>query len=110
MDAKVGKLLLLSACLGCLGPALTIAACLSHRSPFLSDPSHQDAVARSQASLAAAGMPRETPALLWLPCLPGLVALIKLTVLHGCSRLHHERFLIGMLLECLVPARPHHAQ
>ena len=57
MDAKVGKLLLLAACLGCLAPALTIAACLSHRSPFLSDPSHQDAVARSRAGLAAPGAP-----------------------------------------------------
>ena len=55
MDAKVGKLLLLAACLGCLAPALTIAACLSHRSPFLSDPSHEDAVARCRAGMAASG-------------------------------------------------------
>ena len=55
MDAKVGKLLLLAACLGCLAPALTIAACLSHRSPFFSDLATQDAVARARAGLAASG-------------------------------------------------------
>ena len=34
VDARVGKLLLLSASLGCLAPALTMAACLSYKSPF----------------------------------------------------------------------------
>lgn len=57
----MGKLLLLAACLGCFAPALTIASCLSHRSPFLSDPSHLDAVGRSRAGLAAAGTSPPSP-------------------------------------------------
>jgi ATP-dependent RNA helicase DHX29 len=36
VDGRVGKLLILGASLGCLAPVLTIAACLSHKSPFLS--------------------------------------------------------------------------
>ena len=35
VDARVGKLLLMGALLGALSPALTIAACLSHKPPFL---------------------------------------------------------------------------
>ena len=35
VDARVGKLLLMGALLGVLSPALTIAACLSHKPPFL---------------------------------------------------------------------------
>jgi ATP-dependent RNA helicase DHX29 len=55
VDARVGKLLLLSACLGCLAPALTIAACLSYKSPFASGPEHADAADRARAALAAPG-------------------------------------------------------
>lgn len=36
VDVKVGKLMLLGAIFGCVDSALTIAACLSHRSPFTS--------------------------------------------------------------------------
>ena len=52
MDARIGKLLLLSASLGCLAPALTIAACLSYKSPF-SAGAQQDAADRARAALAA---------------------------------------------------------
>lgn len=52
MDARIGKLLLLSASLGCLAPALTIAACLSYKSPFASG-AQQDAAERARAALAA---------------------------------------------------------
>ena len=55
MDAKAGKLLLLGVMLGCLGPALTVAACLSHRSPFAADTGSQDRTAKAQASLSASG-------------------------------------------------------
>lgn len=55
MDAKAGKLLLLAACLGCLSPALTIAACLSHRTPFATDLNSQDRASKAQAALAASG-------------------------------------------------------
>lgn len=34
VDGRIGKLLIIAASLGCLAPALTIAACLSHKSPF----------------------------------------------------------------------------
>ena len=55
MDAKIGKLLLLAASLGCLAPCLTIAACLSHRSPFAGGFDQQDAAQRAKAALAAPG-------------------------------------------------------
>ena len=54
VDARIGKLLLLSASLGCLAPALTIAACLSYKSPF-SGGTQQDAADRARAALAAPG-------------------------------------------------------
>ncbi|KAI3433652.1 hypothetical protein D9Q98_003461 [Chlorella vulgaris] len=54
VDARIGKLLLLSASLGCLAPALTIAACLSYKSPFTGG-SQQDAADRARAALAAPG-------------------------------------------------------
>eukprot|EP00887_Chlorella_sp_A99_P005373 scaffold1.g5373.t1 len=38
VDSRVGKLLLLGAALGCLAPALSIAACLSYKPPFLGGP------------------------------------------------------------------------
>ena len=51
MDARVGKLLLLAALMGCLAPALSIAAALSYKSPFLGD----DEATRARLRLAAAG-------------------------------------------------------
>ena len=51
VDARVGKLLLLAALMGCLAPALSIAAALSYKSPFLND----DTATRSKQALAAAG-------------------------------------------------------
>ena len=54
VDARIGKLLLLSASLGCLAPALTNAACLSYKSPF-SGGTQQDAADRARAALAAPG-------------------------------------------------------
>ncbi|PRW58696.1 helicase domain-containing [Chlorella sorokiniana] len=54
VDARIGKLLLLAASLGCLAPALTIAACLSYKSPFAGG-AQQDAADRARAALAAPG-------------------------------------------------------
>ncbi len=34
VEPRLGKLLVLGACLGCLAPVLTIAACMSYKSPF----------------------------------------------------------------------------
>jgi ATP-dependent RNA helicase DHX29 len=36
VDVKIGKILIMGAILQCLSPALSIAACLSHKSPFIS--------------------------------------------------------------------------
>lgn len=36
VDVKIGKLMLYGAIFGCVDSALTIAACLSHKSPFTS--------------------------------------------------------------------------
>lgn len=55
MEARLGKLLLIGASLGCLSPALSIAACLSHKSPFAASSDQQDATQRMKASLAATG-------------------------------------------------------
>jgi HrpA-like RNA helicase len=54
VDARVGKLLLLAASLGCLAPVLTISACLSYKSPFAGG-AQQDAAERARAGLAAPG-------------------------------------------------------
>jgi len=35
MDPRLGKMLVVACCVRCLGPALTIAAALAHRSPFV---------------------------------------------------------------------------
>jgi len=55
VDARVGKLLLLGCSLGCLSPVLTIAACLSYKSPFSSSSDQQEAAQRMKLSLAAPG-------------------------------------------------------
>lgn len=55
VDAKVGKLLLLGASLGCLSPALTIAACLSYKSPFSAPFEQQDAAMRAKQAFGSSG-------------------------------------------------------
>ncbi|KAL4547972.1 hypothetical protein Ndes2526B_g07186 [Nannochloris sp. 'desiccata'] len=54
VDARVGKLLLFAASLGCLAPALTIAACLSHKPPFATGLAAADGSEKARAALAAA--------------------------------------------------------
>jgi HrpA-like RNA helicase len=62
--ARVGKMLVYGAVLGCLDPVLSIAAALTCRSPFLSpkDPEGRakSAAARRRMSLAAGGRRRVT--------------------------------------------------
>ena len=55
VDARVGKLLLLAASLGCLAPALTIAASLSYKAPFSASWDLQDAAQRAKLAMAAPG-------------------------------------------------------
>lgn len=62
VDARVGKLLLLGASLECLAPVLTMAACLSYKSPFAAPPDQQDAGQRIKTALAAPGrLPTAVP-------------------------------------------------
>ena len=51
VDPRIGKLLLLAAVAGCLAPALSVAAALSYKSPFLSD----DAATQAKRAIAAPG-------------------------------------------------------
>ena len=55
LDPRAGKLLILAIGLGCLSPCLTIAACLSYKSPFSTSPDQQDAVQRAKQGFAAPG-------------------------------------------------------
>jgi hypothetical protein len=48
VDCRVGKLMLLGAMFGCADEALTIAATLSYRSPFLSPPQKRDEADRAK--------------------------------------------------------------
>ena len=57
VDARLGKLLVMAALMGCLAPALTVAACLSHKSPFSAPVGQQDQARRAMQSLSAAGEP-----------------------------------------------------
>lgn len=57
VDPRIGKLLLLAAVAGCLAPALTIAAALSYKSPFLSD----DTAMQAKRAIAAIGEPSSGP-------------------------------------------------
>ena len=55
VQPRLGKLLVLGACLGCLAPALTIAACLSFKSPFSGSLEQQADTSAARAALAAKG-------------------------------------------------------
>ena len=55
MDAGVAKLLVLGAALGCLSTCLTVAACLSYRTPFAASHDQQDAAGRVRQAMAAPG-------------------------------------------------------
>lgn len=51
----VGKLLVWAACIGCLAPALTIAAILSGRSIFVTSVDQQEAAAQARKQFSAKG-------------------------------------------------------
>ena len=53
VDCRVAKMLVYAAVLSCLSPALTIAACLSYKSPFASGKSGGDSGAAARRALAA---------------------------------------------------------
>jgi HrpA-like RNA helicase len=52
VDCRVGKLILLGAMFGCADEALTIAATLSFRSPFLSPPQRREEADRAKRQFA----------------------------------------------------------
>ncbi|OAE31756.1 hypothetical protein AXG93_4874s1190 [Marchantia polymorpha subsp. ruderalis] len=53
VDCRVGKMMLFGAVLGCLGPVLTVAACLSHKSPFISPQDQREAAERAKQALVS---------------------------------------------------------
>merc|ERR1719357_137770 len=53
VDVRIGKLMLYGAVFRCLDAALTIAACLSYRSPFVSPFSEREAANRARSRFAA---------------------------------------------------------
>ena len=56
VEPRLGKLLVLGACLACLGPACTIAASMSHKSPFVAAGEGRRAeVDLARRALSAAG-------------------------------------------------------
>lgn len=52
VDARVGKMLIFACMLKCLDPLLTIAACLSGRSPFMSPMDKREEASAARAKLA----------------------------------------------------------
>ncbi|GIM09480.1 hypothetical protein Vretimale_13310, partial [Volvox reticuliferus] len=52
---RLGKLLVVGALLGCLAPAITIAATMSHKSPFLTPTDDRGESERARRALAAPG-------------------------------------------------------
>ena len=67
VDAGVGKLLVLGAALGCLSTCLTVAACLSYRTPFAGSHDQQDAAGRVRQAMAAPGRPPTIPSKTCMP-------------------------------------------
>ncbi|CAI5990013.1 unnamed protein product [Closterium sp. NIES-65] len=53
VDVRIGKMMIYGAVMGCLSTALTIAACLSYRSPFSSSFRDRKAAARARQALVA---------------------------------------------------------
>jgi HrpA-like RNA helicase len=53
LEPRLGKLLVMGACLGCLAPALTIAAALSYKSPFVAPLERMDEMETAKRALAA---------------------------------------------------------
>ena len=60
VDARVGKMLLYAAILGCLDPVLTVAAALSTRSPFVAPLDKRDAADEAKRSFAGTHDARRT--------------------------------------------------
>ena len=90
VDARVGKLLLLACSLGCLAPALTIAACLSYKSPFSTSSDQQEAAQRMKLSLASQGGVHFDGNLTFTPVWPSLANVGYLVIpdvmLRSCQR------------------------
>ncbi|GFR43277.1 hypothetical protein Agub_g4341, partial [Astrephomene gubernaculifera] len=57
VSPRLGKLLVVGALLGCLGPAATIAAAMSHKSPFLAPTEERAEAERARRALATHGSP-----------------------------------------------------
>lgn len=55
VDCRIGKLLLVGSILGCTSSILTVAACLSYKSPFAASYEARDAADRAKAAMCLAG-------------------------------------------------------
>eukprot|EP00249_Psilotum_nudum_P011376 c23135_g1_i1 orf=250-4686(-) len=53
VDVRIGKMMLYGAVFGCLSPLLTIAACMSYKSPFTAPRDQADAVERAKKALVS---------------------------------------------------------
>ncbi len=64
---RLGKLLVLGAVLGCVAPAATLAACLSHKSPFAAptQPDKKQEADRARLALAEKGQSVLTSDTVW---------------------------------------------
>eukprot|EP01018_Ginkgo_biloba_P026980 Gb_05411 [translate_table: standard] len=60
VDVRIGKMMLYGAVFGCLASILTIAACLSHRSPFVSPKDEKNNSERAKMSLLSEKSDGET--------------------------------------------------
>ena len=94
VDPRIGKLLLLAATAGCLAPALSVAAALSYKSPFLSD----DAATQAKRAIAAPGDDTQ-----WdLALRPGSTPLLESMSAIACYALLRAEVVAHMLGDVLV--------
>lgn len=52
VDVRIGKMMIYGTVFGCIDSVLTIAACLSYKSPFFSPPDQKDAAERARVAMA----------------------------------------------------------
>uniref|UniRef100_A0A7I4CTE9 RNA helicase n=1 Tax=Physcomitrium patens TaxID=3218 RepID=A0A7I4CTE9_PHYPA len=61
VDVRIGKMMLYGAVLGCVSPVLTVAACLSYKSPFVSPKDQREAAERAKQALVAERTDKSLP-------------------------------------------------
>lgn len=61
VDVRIGKMMLYGAVLGCASPVLTVAACLSYKSPFVAPKDQREAAERAKQDLVAERSDKNLP-------------------------------------------------